>query len=131
MTKRRRIIIGVAAALVAGGLAVGLGLMSGSNATAINPKPAAHTTTPAPPTTAPPTTTPPTTVVTPPPVMVPPVTTEPTTVLPPPTMVPPPLPATAPPVAIPPAVVNGIAQQNGGDHDPDNDGGPSDGDGNL
>jgi hypothetical protein len=34
-------------------------------------------------------------------------------------------------VATPPAVVNGISQDNGGDHDADNNGGPSDGDGNL
>jgi hypothetical protein len=34
-------------------------------------------------------------------------------------------------VAAPPAVVNGITQGNGGDQDADNNGGPSDGDGNL
>ena len=57
MTKRLGILIAVIAALVAGGLALGLGLISNPHANAINPTPAAHTTTtPPPPTTAPPTT---------------------------------------------------------------------------
>jgi hypothetical protein len=117
VTKRLGIIIGVIVALAAGGLALGLGLMSGSNATAFKATPAAHaTTTTPPPTTAPPMTTPPTTA--------PPVAAAPTTVPSPP-------PTTAPPVTTPPAVVNGIAQDNGGDQDADNNGGPSDGDGNL
>ena len=126
VTKRLGILIAVIAAVVAGGLALGLGLMSNSHTTAIKTTHAAHTTTtpPTTPTTAvpappPPTTSPPTTVPPPPP------TTSP------PTTVPPPPPTTAPPVATPPAVVNGIAQDNGGDHDADNNGGPSDGDGNL
>jgi hypothetical protein len=108
VTKRLGILIAVIAALVAGGVALGLGVMSNSHATAIKPAPAAQTTTS---TTTPPPPTPP--------------TTAPTTVPPPPP------PTTVPPVAPPPAVVNGIAQGNGGDHDPDNNGGPSDGDGSL
>ena len=41
-------------------------------------------------------------------------------------------PKPAPPVAKPaPPVSNGIPQDNGGDHDSDNNGGPSDGDGNV
>jgi hypothetical protein len=49
-----------------------------------------------------------------------------------PTTVPPPTPTTAPPTTTPPpTVVNGIPQGDGGDHDADNNGGPSDGDGNL
>jgi type IV secretory pathway VirB10-like protein len=136
VVKRLGILTAVIAALVAGGLALGLGLMSNSHATAFKPTPATRTTTtttpptnpptavPAPATTAPPTTTPPTTVPPPPPTTAPPVAPAPTTVPPPP-------PTTAPPVAPPPAVVNGIAQDNGGDHDADNNGGPSDGDGNL
>jgi hypothetical protein len=65
-----------------------------------------------------------------------------TTPPPPVTTTPPPLPATTPPPttppsppttspARPPSTNNGIPQGNGGDHDADNDGGPSDGDGNL
>ena len=66
MTKRLGILIAVIAALVAGGLALGLGLISNSHGAAINPTPAAHTTTtttstPPPPTTLPPAV-PPTTV---------------------------------------------------------------------
>jgi hypothetical protein len=125
VTKRLGILTAAIAALAAGGLALGLGLMSSSNATAIKPAPAAHTTiTKPPPTTAPPVAATPTTVPPPPPTTAPPVAATPTTVPPPP-------PTTAPPVATPPAVVNGIAQDNGGDHDADNNGGPSDGDGNL
>jgi outer membrane biosynthesis protein TonB len=61
---------------------------------------------------APPTTPPPAPPTTPPPA--------------PPTTQPPPPPATMP--APPP---NPIQQGDGGDHDPDNNGGPSDGDGNI
>ncbi len=39
--------------------------------------------------------------------------------------------ATASPAPPPPATANPIPQGNGGDHDADNNGGPSDGDGNL
>jgi hypothetical protein len=121
VTKRLGTLIAVIAAVVAGGLALGLGLMSNSHATAIKPTPTAQTT---PSTTPPPPpTTPPTAVPAPPPPTTPATT--------PPDTVPPPPPTTAPPVATPPAVVNGIAQGNGGDMDPDNNGGPSDGDGNL
>ncbi len=122
VTKRLGILIAVIAVLVAGGLALGFGLTSNSNATAIKTTPAAHTATS---TTTPPTTAPPTTVPPPPPTTttVPPPPPTTTTVPPPP-----PPPTTTPP---PPAVINGITQGNGGDHDPDNNGGPSDGDGNL
>ena len=59
MTKRLGILTAVIVALVAGGLALGLGLMSNSKATATKATPAAHTTiTPPPPTAAPPSTTP-------------------------------------------------------------------------
>ena len=58
----------------------------------------------------------------------PPATTPPPTT-PPPTTTPPPPPTTTPPP--PPTTNNGIPQDNGGDHDADNNGGPSDGDGNL
>jgi cytoskeletal protein RodZ len=117
VTKRLGILIAVIAALVAGGLALGFGLMSNSHATTIKPPPAAQTTTST--TTPPPPTTPPTAVAPPPPTTTPPTT------------VPPPPPTTVPPVAQAPAVVNGIPQGNGGDQDADNNGGPSDGDGNL
>ncbi len=40
-------------------------------------------------------------------------------------------PSTAPPAPSPAAKANPIPQGNGGDHDADNNGGPSDGDGNL
>ena len=118
MTKRLAILSAIIAALVVGGLALGLGLMSHPRATAIKPTTAIHTTTAPPPQTTPSTAVP-TPATTAPQVATPPVT------------VPPPPPTTAPPVATPPAVVNGIAQDNGGDHDADNNGGPSDGDGNL
>jgi hypothetical protein len=36
-----------------------------------------------------------------------------------------------PPTTHPPAVINGITQGDGGDHDADNNGGPIDGDGTL
>jgi hypothetical protein len=107
VTKRLGILTAVIVALVAGGLALGLGLMSNSKATATKATPGAHAT-----------------ITSPPPTTTPPVAAAPTTVPPPP-------PTTAPPVATPPAVVNGIAQDNGGDQDADNNGGPSDGDGNL
>ncbi len=60
---------------------------------------------------------PPTTTALPPPT---------TTALPPPTTTPPP-----PPTTTNNNNNNGIPQDNGGDHDADNNGGPSDGDGNL
>jgi hypothetical protein len=37
----------------------------------------------------------------------------------------------APPATAPAKTANPIPQGNGGDHDPDNNGGPSDGDGNI
>ena len=147
VTKRLGILIAVIAALVAGGLALGLGLISNSHGAAINPTPAAHTTTtttstPPPPTTLPPAVPPTTVPPAPPKTVQPPAAVMPTAAPPPPpptTAPPPPPPTTAPPapptmvppVAAPPAVVNGIAQGNGGDQDADNNGGPSDGDGNL
>ena len=42
-----------------------------------------------------------------------------------------PSPITTPPTTTPPTTNNGIPQGNGGDHDADNNGGPSDGNGNL
>ena len=77
----------------------------------------------APPTTSPPPTAPPTTSppATAPPTTSPPATAPPTTASPPPTAPP----TTSPPP--PPTTV--IPQGNGGDHDPDNNGGPTDGDG--
>ena len=39
--------------------------------------------------------------------------------------------APAPPTTAPASPANPIPQGNGGDHDPDNNGGPSDGDGNI
>jgi hypothetical protein len=38
---------------------------------------------------------------------------------------------TTPPATAPAPAANPIPQGNGGDHDPDNNGGPSDGDGNI
>jgi hypothetical protein len=55
----------------------------------------------------------------------------------PPTTQPPAPPTTQPPAPPPPTATmsapppNPISQGNGGDHDPDNNGGPSDGDGNI
>jgi predicted lipoprotein with Yx(FWY)xxD motif len=65
-----------------------------------------------------------------------PTTTPPSTTPPPPSTTTPPPPATTPPppTTTPPRSAttnNGIPQDNGGDHDADNNGGPSDGDGNL
>jgi outer membrane biosynthesis protein TonB len=129
MTKRPAILIAVIAALVAGGLFLGLGLMSNAHATAIKRTHSAQTT-PSATTPPPPTTIPPTTVPTPPPPTPP--TTTPTPPPPaPPTTMPAPPPPTAPPVVSAPAVINGIPQDNGADQDADNNGGPSDGDGNL
>ena len=63
----------------------------------------------------------------------PPATAAPATTAPaPPTTAPaPPTTAPAPPTTAPASPANPIPQGNGGDHDPDNNGGPSDGDGNL
>jgi outer membrane biosynthesis protein TonB len=69
---------------------------------------------------APPTTPPPAPPTTPPPA--PPTTPPPA----PPTTQPP-----APPATMPAPPPNPIQQGDGGDHDPDNNGGPSDGDGNI
>ena len=124
MTKRLGILTAVIVALVAGGLALGLGLMSNSKATATKATPAAHAAITPPPTAARPVAAAPTTLPPPPPTAAPPVAAAPTTLPPPP-------PTAAPPVATPPAAVNGIPQDNGGDQDADNNGGPSDGDGNL
>jgi predicted lipoprotein with Yx(FWY)xxD motif len=97
------------------------------------PPTTAPPTTSPPPTAAPPTTSPPVTTAppppatSPPPTAAPPTTSPPAPAAPPPTTTPPPPPTTSPPATAP----SGIPQGNGGDHDADNNGGPSDGDGDV
>jgi hypothetical protein len=110
-----------AVALTAAACSAGVSSTRAPSSTTTHPKVAT-----APPTTQPPpVTTPPTTQPPPPPVTVPPTTQPP----PPPVTAPP---VTAPPTTQPPMLpVPGIPQGNGGDGDADNNGGPSDGDGNV